>query len=92
MGYNGIIKNKRLVVEEEVDLPDETHVVVEVCPYSLTAEEIQAEIRALDLSGKSREEIIALAKEAEGMWSDHPDIKDSVSWVRAIRGQAEADD
>jgi hypothetical protein len=27
----------------------------------------------------------SLAREAAGIWSDHPDIKDSVEWVRNLR-------
>jgi hypothetical protein len=39
----------------------------------------------VDLSGLTEEEIYALATEARGMWSDHPEITDSVQWVRDLR-------
>ena len=39
----------------------------------------------IDLSQLTREEIDSLARDAKGMWSDHPYIKDSVEWVRALR-------
>ena len=39
----------------------------------------------IDLSGLTEEERDALLAEAKGMWADHPDIKDSVKWVRELR-------
>jgi hypothetical protein len=39
----------------------------------------------VDLSGLTEEEIYALATEARGMWSNHPEITDSVQWVRDLR-------
>ena len=39
----------------------------------------------IDLSTLTEEERDALAREAQGMWADHPDIKDSVEWVRELR-------
>ena len=39
----------------------------------------------IDLSGLTQEERDALFREAKGMWSDHPEIKDSVKWVRQLR-------
>jgi hypothetical protein len=39
----------------------------------------------IDISGLTPEEIDALAREARGMWADHPFIKDSVKWVRQVR-------
>ena len=39
----------------------------------------------IDLSTLTEEERDALAREAKGMWADHPDIKDSVEWVRGLR-------
>ena len=39
----------------------------------------------IDLSGLTDEEVAALFIEAKGMWSDHPEIKDSVKWVRELR-------
>lgn len=39
----------------------------------------------IDLSGLTEEERDALFKEAKGMWADHPEIKDSVEWVRELR-------
>lgn len=39
----------------------------------------------IDLSGLHEEERHALAREARGMWSDHPEISDSVKWVRELR-------
>ena len=39
----------------------------------------------IDLSGLREEERHALAREAKGMWVDHPEITDSVEWVRGLR-------
>lgn len=39
----------------------------------------------IDISGLTDEERDALAREAKGMWADHPYIKDSVEWVRGLR-------
>jgi hypothetical protein len=39
----------------------------------------------IDISGLTQAEIDALAREARGMWADHPEIKDSVKWVRGLR-------
>jgi len=39
----------------------------------------------LDISGLTDEERETLAREAKGMWADHPYIKDSVKWVRELR-------
>ena len=39
----------------------------------------------IDISGLTDEEMAALFIEAKGMWSDHPEIKDSVKWVRELR-------
>ena len=39
----------------------------------------------IDISELTQEEIDALFKEAKGMWADHPEIKDSVQWVRELR-------
>ena len=39
----------------------------------------------IDLSGLTGEEVTALFIQAKGMWSDHPEIKDSVKWVRELR-------
>jgi DNA-binding CsgD family transcriptional regulator len=39
----------------------------------------------IDLSGLTEAERDALFKEAKGMWADHPEIKDSVEWVRGLR-------
>lgn len=39
----------------------------------------------IDLSQLTKEEIDALARDAKGMWADHPYIKDSVEWVRDLR-------
>ena len=39
----------------------------------------------IDLSGLTQEERDALFIDAKGMWADHPDIKDSVEWVRQLR-------
>ena len=39
----------------------------------------------IDLCGLTGEEVAALFIEAKGMWSDHPEIKDSVRWVRELR-------
>ena len=39
----------------------------------------------IDLSGLTQEERAALFREARGMWSDHPYIRDSVEWVRGLR-------
>ncbi|GEM_PF-4533370 len=87
MAYKGVIKNKRLVVEEPVDLPDGTEVEVEVHPAPPTPPDLVAILKELrHLRAPVDEETNqALAREAQGMWKDHPDIKDSVSWVRAIR-------
>ena len=38
----------------------------------------------IDLSGLTQDERDALAREAKGMWADHPFIKDSVEWVRGL--------
>ena len=46
----------------------------------------------IDLSGLSEEEIDSLAREAKGMWADHPFIKDSVEWVRELRRSLVKDD
>jgi hypothetical protein len=46
----------------------------------------QSEDAPIDLSGLTEEERDALAREAKGMWADHPYIKDSVEWVRELRG------
>lgn len=39
----------------------------------------------IDLSGLTKKERDALFREAKGMWADHPEIKDSVEWVRGLR-------
>ncbi len=39
----------------------------------------------IDLSGLHEEERHALARAAQGMWADHPEITDSVKWVRELR-------
>ena len=39
----------------------------------------------IDLSGLTQDERDTLAREARGMWADHPFIKDSVEWVRELR-------
>lgn len=39
----------------------------------------------IDLSSLTEEERHALAREAKGMWADHPEITDSVKWVRELR-------
>ena len=39
----------------------------------------------IDLSGLTEEERDTLAREAKGMWADHPEITDSVQWVRGLR-------
>lgn len=39
----------------------------------------------IDLSELTEDESDTLAREAKGMWADHPFIKDSVEWVRALR-------
>ncbi|MSQ06714.1 MAG: hypothetical protein EXR54_00400 [Dehalococcoidia bacterium] len=39
----------------------------------------------MDISELTPGEIDALAREARGMWEDHPFVKDSVKWVRQIR-------
>jgi hypothetical protein len=45
----------------------------------------QPEDSPIDLSQLTEEEIDFLAQEAQGMWIDHPYIKDSVEWVRELR-------
>ena len=45
----------------------------------------QPEGTPIDISKLTEEEIDALAREAKGMWADHPEIKDSVEWVRELR-------
>ncbi|MFQ6028756.1 MAG: hypothetical protein ACE5Q6_14835 [Dehalococcoidia bacterium] len=45
----------------------------------------QPEGTPIDTSILPKEEIAALAQEASGTWVDHPDIKDSVEWVRSLR-------
>ena len=45
----------------------------------------QPEGTPIDISGLTQEEVDALFKEAKGMWADHPEIKDSVEWVRELR-------
>lgn len=45
----------------------------------------QPEDSPIDLSQLTEEEIDALAREAKGIWADHPYIKDSVEWVRELR-------
>jgi hypothetical protein len=45
----------------------------------------QTEGTPLDLSNLTEEEIKALARGTRGMWADHPEIKDSVEWVRDLR-------
>lgn len=39
----------------------------------------------IDLSQLTVEEINALARGAKGIWAEHPDIGDSVEWVRSLR-------
>ena len=39
----------------------------------------------LDISGLTDAEVNCLFLEARGMWTDHPEIRDSVKWVREIR-------
>lgn len=39
----------------------------------------------IDLSGLTQEERDALFEDARGMWADHPEITDSVEWVRGLR-------
>ena len=39
----------------------------------------------IDLSGLTQDERDALVREAKGMWADHPEITDSVEWVRGLR-------
>ena len=38
----------------------------------------------IDLSTLTEEERDALAREAQGMWADHPEITDSAQWVREL--------
>jgi len=45
----------------------------------------QPEGSSIDLSQLTEEEIDFLAQEAHGMWIDHPDIGDSVEWIRDVR-------
>lgn len=39
----------------------------------------------VDLSELTREEVVALAREARGMWKDREEMKDSVAHVRTLR-------
>ena len=39
----------------------------------------------IDVSGLTEKERDALFREAASMWADHPEIKDSVEWVRELR-------
>lgn len=39
----------------------------------------------IDLSELTKAERDAILEDAKGIWADHPDIKDSVTWVRELR-------
>ncbi len=39
----------------------------------------------IDISGLTDAEVNYLFLEAKGMWTDHPEISDSVKWVRELR-------
>ncbi len=45
----------------------------------------QPEGTPIDLSALTEDERDELARDAKGMWADHPYIKDSVEWVRDLR-------
>ena len=38
----------------------------------------------IDLSGLTEAERGTLAREAKGMWADHPEVTDSVTWVKEL--------
>lgn len=40
---------------------------------------------AVEFAELTPDEINALSEDAKGVWSDHPDIRDSVEWVRELR-------
>ena len=39
----------------------------------------------IDISGLTEAEVNDLFLEAKGMWTNHPEIKDSVKWIRGLR-------
>ncbi len=71
-------------VESKVDAKSESKPSIWDSPRVKSILE-QPEGTPLDLSDLTEEESKALAREAQGMWADHPEIKDSVEWVQDLR-------
>ena len=72
-GYTQNIENLREHAQDQLDKL--------VAREHFRGVELTAHLR----NGNIEEEIAALAQEAGGMWADHPDINESVGWVRSLR-------
>ena len=74
---HGTVQDGRVMLQEPVDLPEGTRVVVTIEP-----------VKTLEQRVPTSEEIKEFRAEPfHGMWADREEMDDSAAWVRRIREQ-----